>query len=169
MKRRHLVLGIASILPLAGVAQPSRPVARVGLVSIGTDPARPQRWQPFRDAMRELGHVEGHNLEIKHAFANGEFARIQGLVDDLVRSKVDVIVSTGTRETEAARRATSTIPIVMLWVPDPVAQGFVASLARPGGNVTGLTNPRPRSEPEVRRTVARDAARDGTDGRFPWC
>jgi putative ABC transport system substrate-binding protein len=77
---------------------------------------------------------------VQDAFGNGRPERLPALVAALVQAKVDVVVTTGTRETKAIREATSTIPIVMLVVPDPVAQGFVASLARPGGNITGLTN-----------------------------
>ena len=89
---------------------------------------------------RELGYVKGQNLAVQHAFANGRADRLPPLVAALVHSNVNVIVTTGSRETQALRLATSTIPIVMTLVPDPVAQGFVASLARPGGNITGLTN-----------------------------
>ena len=112
----------------------------VGLLSVGTDSAQPAPWQPFLDAMRELGYVKGQNLVVQDAFGNGRPERLPALVAALVQAKVDVVVTTGTRETKAIREATSTIPIVMLVVPDPVAQGFVASLARPGGNITGLTN-----------------------------
>jgi len=96
--------------------------------------------QPFVEAMRELGYVKGRNLEVKGAFAEGRAEDLPRLVDELLRSGVDVMVTSGTRETTVVRRASSTIPIVMWLVPDPVGQGFVASLARPGGNVTGLTN-----------------------------
>jgi ABC-type uncharacterized transport system substrate-binding protein len=126
--------------PLAAEAQPAQKVWRIGLVSIGSDPAQPARWQPFVEAMRELGYVESRNLAVKVAFVKGRADELPRLVGELLRSGVDVMVTTGTRETIAARRATSTVPIVMLLVPDPVGQGFVASLARPGGNVTGLTN-----------------------------
>jgi ABC-type uncharacterized transport system substrate-binding protein len=126
--------------PLAAAAQQAGKVYTVGLVSIGTDPARPVQWQPFLDAMRELGYVKGQNLAVQHAFGNGRTERLPALVAALVHAKVDVIVTTGTRETQAVRQATATIPIVMLLVSDPVAQGFVASLARPGGNITGVTN-----------------------------
>jgi putative tryptophan/tyrosine transport system substrate-binding protein len=115
-------------------------VYTVGLLSVGTDSAQPAPWQPFLDAMRELGYVKGQNLVVQDAFGNGRPERLPALVAALVQAKVDVVVTTGTRETKAIREATSTIPIVMLVVPDPVAQGFVASLARPGGNITGLTN-----------------------------
>jgi putative ABC transport system substrate-binding protein len=90
--------------------------------------------------MSELGYVEGRNLVIRPAFADGNPERLPALVAELVGMKVDAIVTTGPRETVAAKRATAVIPIVMTVVPDPVAQGFVASLSRPGGNVTGLTN-----------------------------
>ncbi|MEO6409935.1 MAG: ABC transporter substrate-binding protein [Burkholderiaceae bacterium] len=139
--RRALMATLASS-SFAGswpVAAQAR-VFRVGCASIGTDPAAPVRWQSFRDAMRELGYVEGRNLTIGEAFANGDAQRLPGLMGELFRSGVDVIVTSGIRETRAAREASSTLPIVMLAVPDPVAQGFVASLARPGGNVTGVTN-----------------------------
>jgi putative ABC transport system substrate-binding protein len=88
----------------------------------------------------ELGYVEGRNLVVKGAFAKGSAKGLPRLVGELLRSGVDVMVTTGTRETIAARRGSSTIPIVMWLVPDPVGQGFVATLAQPGGNVTGLTN-----------------------------
>jgi putative ABC transport system substrate-binding protein len=90
--------------------------------------------------MRELGYVEGRNLSLKRAVAAGRPERLAGLADDLVRAQVDVIVTTSWRETQAAMQATSTIPIVMTFAPDPVGQGLVTTLARPGGNVTGLTN-----------------------------
>ena len=128
------------VAPLTSEAQQAGKIYHVGLLSTGTDPARPVRWQPFIEAMRALNYVEGRNLVIKPAFASGKTDRLPGLVTDLVAAKVDVIVTTGTRETIAARRATSSIPIVMTVVPDPVAQGLATSLARPGGNVTGLTN-----------------------------
>ena len=90
--------------------------------------------------MRERNYVEGRNLVVKHASALGRAERLADLARDLVEGRVDVIVTTSTRETQAAKKATSTIPIVMTIPPDPVEQGLVASLARPGGNVTGLTN-----------------------------
>src|SRR4029453_17608600 len=92
------------------------------------------------EAMRELNYVEGRNLNVRRAFADGVADRLPDLVADLVQAKVDVIVVTSTLETLAAKRATSTIPIVMTVAPDPVGEGLVASLARPGGNVTGLTS-----------------------------
>jgi len=127
-------------LPFAAGAQRAGKVYRVGIVSIASDPKQPRAWRPFLDAMRDLGYVEGHNLTVERAFANGRAEDLPGLVKELVRSGVEVVVTTGTRETVAAKQATSTTPIVMLVVPDPVGQGFVKTLARPGGTVTGLTN-----------------------------
>ena len=126
--------------PRVVAAQPAGKVYHVGFLSIGSDPTWRIPWKPFIEAMSELGYVEGRNLLIRPAFADGNPERLPALVAELVSAKVDTIVTTGPRETVAAKRATALIPIVMTVVPDPVAQGFVASLSRPGGNVTGLTN-----------------------------
>ena len=127
--------------PLAAEAQQAGKIYTVGALSVGfnDDPAH-DWWQPFLDAMGGLGYVEGRNLVFKRASAAGRPDRLPGFAADLVRAKVDVIVTTAMRETRAARQATSTIPIVMTFAQDPVAYGLVASLARPGGNVTGLTS-----------------------------
>jgi len=124
--------------PRAGRAQEARKTYTVGLVSIGTDPGQSSLWQSFIDGMRERGYVEGRNLVVKHAFGNPD--RLAGMLAELVAARVDAIVTAGSRETRAARRATATIPIVMTFVEDPVAEGFVKSLAQPGTNVTGLTS-----------------------------
>ena len=123
--------------PLAAEAEQASPIYRVGLVSLGGDPVW---WQPVLDAMRELGYVEGRNLSVRRAFAKGHPENLSRLVTELVRSGVDVVVTTAVRETKAVQEAAPSTPIVMLLVPDPVAEGFVTTLARPGGNVTGLTN-----------------------------
>jgi ABC-type uncharacterized transport system substrate-binding protein len=133
------VVLLVFVVPIAS-AQPAGKVFRVGIVSIASDPKQPSTWQPFLDTLRDLGYVEGHNLAVKRAFASGRPEDLPGLVTELVRSGVEVVVTTGTRETVAAKQATSTTPIVMLVVPDPVGQGFVKTLSRPGGTVTGLTN-----------------------------
>jgi putative ABC transport system substrate-binding protein len=99
-----------------------------------------QRWlEAFRQGLRELGYVEGQNIAIESRWTEGKDDRLPGLAADLVRSKVDVIVAETGAATRAAQQATRTIPIVMSTVNDPVGSGLVASLARPGGNVTGLT------------------------------
>jgi len=96
------------------------------------------RREAFRQALRELGYVEGENIVIEYRYAEGKFDRLPDLATELVRLKVDVILSTGPTATRAAKGVTTTIPIVMAQDIDPVATGVVASLARPGGNITGL-------------------------------
>jgi putative ABC transport system substrate-binding protein len=144
ISRRTLLVTGASLIavPITAVAQSTGRVYTVGVLSIGAPATSPERdfWMPFTNAMRELGYVEGRNLVVKRAAAAGSSERLRELASDLVRAKADVIVTTSTRETRAARNASSTIPIVMTFVADPVGQGLVSSLARPGGNVTGLTN-----------------------------
>lgn len=136
---------VLAILTLYGVApaeaQSASKLTRIGLMSVGSDPARPHapQWVAFIDSMRALGYVEGQNLAVERRFAGGKPERLAEFAADLVRRKVDVIVVTGTREVQAASHATKTIPIVTIVAPDPVATGLGASLARPGGNVTGLT------------------------------
>jgi len=129
--------------PLTAEGQEAGKVYKVGLLTLGADPTRSPFRQKVLEAMRELKYVEGRNLIIRRAFAGGDVDRLPGLVADLVQAKVDVIVTTSTQETLVAKRATSTIPIVMTVAPDPVEQGLVVSLARPGGNVTGLTSMAP--------------------------
>jgi ABC-type uncharacterized transport system substrate-binding protein len=138
MRRREFItlLGAAVTWPLAGRAQ-RLPI--VGLVSIGASPSDPGNFRPFLEQMRELGYVDGQNVVFDRRFAAGDDSLIVGFVDDLVRQQVNVIVVTGTRETMAAKRATSSIPIVTVVHPDPVGLGLAESLARPGGNLTGLT------------------------------
>ena len=144
ISRRVFIAASAALVvaPLPGEAQTPARVYVVGIISVGapTSPAEPDWWKPFIDGMRELNYVQGRNLVLRRASAEGRGERLPGLARDLVLANVDVIVTTSTRETRAARQATSTIPIVMTFVPDPVGLGLVSSLARPGGNVTGLTN-----------------------------
>jgi len=97
------------------------------------------RVEALRAGLRDLGYVEGKNIAIEFRWADGKYERLPGLAAELVRLKVDVIVTQGTPATQAAMRATTTIPIVMLGTGDPLRTGLVASLSRPGGNVTGLT------------------------------
>ena len=137
--RRRTLLAMVSLLaaPLAAEAEQANTMYRVGLVSLGGDPIW---WQPVLDAMRDMGYVEGRNLTVRRAFAKGHPENLSRLVADLARSGVDVVVTTAARETKAVQQAAPSTPIVMLLVQDPVAEGFVTTLARPGGNVTGLTN-----------------------------
>jgi putative ABC transport system substrate-binding protein len=98
--------------------------------------------EAFREGLRELGYVEGKNIIIEYRYGEGRMERLPGLAADLVRLKVDIIVTGGRPSTRAAKQATSTIPIVMAAAGNPVGNRFVASLARPGGNITGLTTMR---------------------------
>ena len=134
-----LLLLLASVSTAA--AQPGEKVPRVGCLNPGSssDPLRQRRLEAFRQGLRESGYVDGQNIAIESRWADGQYDRYPALVADLVRSKVDVIVALGGAATQAAQQATRTIPIVMSLVNDPVGSGLVASLARPGGNVTGLT------------------------------
>jgi putative tryptophan/tyrosine transport system substrate-binding protein len=122
--------------PLAAPAQqlPGK-TARIGLLFFVSTPFLDEA---FRQGLRELGYVEGQNIVIEYRSAEGKDERLPGLAAELVRLKVDVIVAASPPATEAAKQATSTIPIVFTVSGDPVAEGFVASLARPGGNLTGL-------------------------------
>jgi putative ABC transport system substrate-binding protein len=131
-------------------------------------------WQRFLEAMRELNYVEGRNLIVRRAFAEGNDDLLPSLVADLVQAKVDAIVTTSTLETRAAKQATTTIPIVMTVAPDPVEQGLVASLAHPGGNVTGLTSMAPGTSQklvellrEAVPSVSRFAVVASRKGPFP--
>ena len=135
-----LVVPALVVMPLAAPAQQTPKMPRIGLLSVGSDPSRPAspQWLAFLDGLRALGYVEGQNIVIERRFAAGKSERVAGMANELVQLGVDVIVATGLRENQAARQATRTIPTVMVVVDDPVEAGFVQSLGRPGGNVTGL-------------------------------
>jgi putative ABC transport system substrate-binding protein len=109
-------------------------------LSVAPASLTPQNAEAFRKGMRELGYVEGSNLVIEWRYADGKFERLPDLAAELVRLKVDVIVAVASGAIGAAQKATSTIPIVMTTTGDPVGSGFVKSLAKPGGNITGLSN-----------------------------
>ena len=136
-----VVLLLLSAFLGTAAAQPREKVPRVGSLHIGShsDPI-PQRYlDAFRQGLRELGYVDGQNIAIESRWAEGKHDRLPALAADLVRSKVDVIITLSSPATQAAQQATRTIPIVMSLVNDPVGSGLVASLARPGGNVTGIS------------------------------
>ena len=142
MNRRAFVRTFAGGLlaaPLAVEAQPAG-TRRIGLLDTSSpSPARVQLWDTLRQRLRELGYLEGQNVAFESRFGEGKPDQLPRLAAELVRLKVDVIVTSGTPATQAAKQATRTIPIVMTNNADPVGAGLVASLARPGGNVTGLT------------------------------
>src|SRR5262245_20020050 len=134
---------VAVMLLAGGViaeAQQPKKVPRIGFLAIVSASAISDRIEAFRQGLRELGYVEGKNIVIEWRYAEGKLDRLPRLVVELIRLKVDIIVSAGPQNTRAAKEATSTIPIVMGFDNDPVGNGFVASLARPGGNITGLSN-----------------------------
>ena len=120
-------------------AQQPKKVPRLGFLNAGSPSAIAARLETFRQGLRELGYVEGKSIVIEHRSAEGKTDRLPELAVELVRLKVDIIFSTGPQSTRAAKEATSTIPIVMGFDSDPVGNRFVASLARPGGNITGLS------------------------------
>src|SRR5215471_3187057 len=120
-------------------AQPAK-VYRIGYLDITSFSAAAPLLEAFRQRLRELGWVEGKNITIEYRFAEQKLERLPELAADLVRLKVDVIVSNSPPPALAAKQATTTIPIVMGTSTDPVGEGLVASLARPGGNVTGLSS-----------------------------
>ena len=133
-----VILGGAAALPFATRAQQAC-VPRIGLISLGADPSNPVVFVPFLEQMRALGYVDGQTVAFERRFAAGRSDLLDDFAADLVRRRVDVIVVTGQRESIAASRATSSIPIVMVINPDPIGLGLARSLSRPGGNVTGLT------------------------------
>jgi putative tryptophan/tyrosine transport system substrate-binding protein len=130
-----------TLASLAGDAQQPAGLPRIGFLtpSSSSEPRSVRFVQAFRNGLLELGYVEGQNVAIEFRWAEGKYDRLPDLAAELVRLKVNVIVAGGTPAVQAAKQATATIPIVMATVADPVAQGFVASLARPGGNITGLS------------------------------
>jgi len=142
MERRTFVAmftaGIAAA-PLAAEAQQAGRVYRIGFLS-PLSRSETDRQNAFRQGMREIGYVEGKDFVIEGRFAEGQYQRISGLATELVRMKVDVIVAWGTPASIAAAQATSTLPIVILSVTDPVGSGLATSLARPGRNITGVSN-----------------------------
>jgi putative ABC transport system substrate-binding protein len=132
------VLILVLSLP-AGAQQPAK-APRIGLLAAVSLASIPARTDGFRDGLRRLGYTEGRNIIIESRGVVAKLDRLSELAAELVRLKVDVIVTTGPTSTRAAKEATSTIPIVMAFDSDPVGSGVVASLARPGGNVTGLSS-----------------------------
>jgi putative ABC transport system substrate-binding protein len=130
-----LVFGAA----VAEAQQPTK-IPRIGFQSASTPAALSARVGAFQLGLRELRYVEGKSISVEYRYAEGKLDRLDEFAAEFVRSKVDIIVTAAPGPTRAAKKATSTIPIVMAWDNDPVGNGFVASLARPGGNITGLSS-----------------------------
>jgi putative tryptophan/tyrosine transport system substrate-binding protein len=144
MKRREFITllgGTAVVWPLTVGAQPQAKIPRIGLMVTGALESPEVRGQldAYRQGLRQLGYVEGQNIAIEYRGADGRIERFPDLAAELVRLQVDLILASNTAAALAARRATATIPIVAPVMGDPVEDGLVASLAHPGGNVTGLT------------------------------
>jgi ABC-type uncharacterized transport system substrate-binding protein len=138
MRRREFItlLAGAAAWPLAAGAQQAAKVHRIGILRVGTPP--PSFIEPFREGLRELGYVEGQNLIIEYGLAESA-AQLHGTAAELVRLKVDLLLASGTPSVIPARNAANTNPVVFVAAIDPVATGVATSLARPGGNVTGLS------------------------------
>ncbi len=140
--RRTFLAGTGAVLlcaPLTADAQPAGKVPRIGFLGTRTLSDTSSGLDAFRQGLRELGWVEGQNIVIDYRFAEGRFDRLPDLAAELVRLKVAIIVAAPTPAAVAAKKATETIPIVAIALGDPVGIGLIANLARPGGNVTGLT------------------------------
>src|SRR5262249_46862644 len=121
-------------------AQQPKKIPRIGILSSGSPSSSKEVVEPLEQGLRDLGYIEGQNITIEHRYAEGMAERLPDLAAELVQLKVDAIVVSGSPSTQAAMNATKTIPIVMTNTNDPVGVGLVASLAHPGGNVTGLSN-----------------------------
>jgi putative tryptophan/tyrosine transport system substrate-binding protein len=164
----------AMLLALCFSAQAQQPIkiSRIGFLSGASPFTNVPRHEVFREGLRELGYVEGKNIVIEYRYAEGKLDQLRGLAAELVRLNVDVILTAGPGPTRAAKAATSTIPIVMAQDNDPVADGLIASLARPGGNITGLSTFAPElsgKRLEILREVVPKLARVGVLGNstFP--
>jgi len=148
--RRRAFLGTISLgllaAPLAAEAQQAARVPRIGFLGNSTAALEANLVGPFREGLREFGYVEGRNILIEYRWAEGQYERFPALIAELIALKVDVIVTAGTPAALAVRKATTSIPLVMAAVGDPIGVGLVASLARPGGNATGLTAIAPELE-----------------------
>jgi putative tryptophan/tyrosine transport system substrate-binding protein len=144
MNRRELIalMAGAAAMPSAARAQQRQRIARIGIIDDGAI------WKPFRDALREAGYIEGQTIAFETRAADGNPGRLTAAAAELARLPVDLIATYGTPATRAAKVVTTTIPIVMISVGDPVAAGLVHSLARPGGNVTGNTILAPELAPK---------------------
>ena len=143
MDRKIICLALGTVLcalSSSADAQQPKQLPRVGYLASGSRSSELSHIEAFNEGLRERGYTEGQNIIIEYRFAEGKLDRLPALAADLVRSKVDVIVTGGGPTTRAAKDATKSIPTVLVNISDPVALGFVASLAKPGGNMTGLAS-----------------------------
>jgi len=143
MDRRRFLAGMGAVLlapPLSAEGQPTGKVYRIGLILTATPSESAHLVKALDEGLRELGYVEGRNVMFERRFAEGRQERLPALAADLVRLKVDTLVTGSNPVIAAVKQASATIPVVMAVSRDPVSAGFIASLARPGGNITGLAN-----------------------------
>jgi putative ABC transport system substrate-binding protein len=134
-----LIIAMAALSSIAEAQQPAK-APQIGVLSLGRAAIPSARVEAFQQGLRDLGYIEGKNIAIEYRFAEGNLKRLRELAAELVGFKVNVIVTWGTPQILAVKQATKTSPIVMAFSGDPVRDGFVASLARPGGNITGLSS-----------------------------
>jgi putative tryptophan/tyrosine transport system substrate-binding protein len=141
-RRGFLLTSLAGAVavPLGAEAQSAGRVHRIGFLGNATPALEANLVGPFREGLRELGYVEGQNIVIEYRWAEGKYERFPALSAELLTQRVEVIVTAGTPASLAVKKATTSVPLVMVAVGDPVVTGLVASLARPGGNITGLTS-----------------------------
>jgi len=142
MAKTILIWLLATVLlATVSIAQAQQPkkIPRIGYLTLGSSSPRSANEEAFRDGLHQLGYIEDQNVHVEYRYAAGEVGRLPELAAELVSLNLNVIVAANTQSIDATRRATKTIPIVFPLTFDPVASGFVASLARPGGNLTGLT------------------------------
>ena len=138
---KKIAVFLVAALVLAPVptakAQQTKKLPRIGYLTLRTGPT--ENDEAFLQGLRDLGYIEGQNIAFEYRWAANKVDRLSGLAEELVRMKVDIIVASSTPDVQAAKKATRTIPIVMTGTADPVGTGFVASLAQPGGNITGMS------------------------------
>jgi putative tryptophan/tyrosine transport system substrate-binding protein len=142
MRRRDLIAlaaGATVLRPLAGRTQTAK-VAKIGYVGAGSIASAGHHARAFEQGLRDLGYVPGQNIVIEYRWADGKLERLPGFVTDLIGLGIDAMISSATPALWAAKERTGTIPLIMAGVTDAVGSGLVASLARPGGNITGLTH-----------------------------
>ena len=170
MKAKFLVYAlpvlILATIHLAGAQQPEK-LHRIAFLLGGPSSSYSARIDVFKQGLKELGYVDGKNIAIEYRSAEGEADRLLDLAAELVRLKVDIILATATPSVLAVKKASATIPIVLMGVSDPVASGLVASLARPGGNVTGLANFAPELTGK-RLELLKEAVPNATRVAYLW-
>src|SRR3712207_2100859 len=141
MRRREFIASIGSAAVVWSLTARSQPARTYRIGVLGNENTPP--WEGFRQGLRDLGYIDGRNVTIEWRWSEGRTDRLPGLANELVNQQVDIIVTSGTQANRAAKQATTAIPIVMTLAPYPDRIGLVDSLARPGGNLTGLSNVAP--------------------------